>query len=1767
MRMKKIRFLLVTLVALLAGVSSVAAKTVYIQPNDWSQASAVISLNVWVDGSGGNTWATLTEVETGILKATFDDSFDKMAILRANSGYGNKWKSEDGTNVWNQSADIDIVDGKLYSINSGSWDGAAVGSGITVSDYTEPVAAGYKVDFNTAITTSNHDFAVASNWGHIVGTNNFDNYGPYYMSYSYSSDGGVDGSGALRVGAQNGYYGGSTQSGADFTDGNYDYLITPKVKGTVTLKVKRYPVSGYASYVKIFQVNDEGTTVGAEITTNITPAITDSEWSILTLSLSAEQRLAIRAQSVLLDDFTAESATIIKVPGMTITSVKRADSESTTYFDMNADGSYTVKYLVKVKNTGETALVSGTTENFSLSVSIDNVLYGSFSVPVDLAIGETSEEFLATIVLPSTAPTGWKYRYLAENLGGTKDNSSLAWSNTLAYNPVPFFIKKGDEPISKGSSLTSVATLNFGMISSATTENYEIFAHNAGDLTIKSITAPAGFSVAPAETLPFTIPAHSVMFVDVTADGLATASGDMVITYVDKNGADQTLNVTLSQTYMDPSKWMVTFDGGNWPEGSVHESNLSISSNTYYGYDNAVKSSSSTYNKFYTPLLHAAAGGEVMSFDAMLDASYGTLNVYVTNDRSNLGSTVLHLDKNQLNINSMTNVSVTVPEGDWYVVFEAYKSMFDNLYGLELVPVAHDIMINSYKIGYYAVDKTIQTGTDQDFNLEITPAISEAADAYTVKLYANNVVVATADGVALTSGTSKTLKLNWSPIVTTTTVFETHMAIEFADNTSIVSPSLNLTVTCEPIFVFFDAGTTVGSSQPSNRSKAITFGKTNELNQVQNFEIYNYGKADLTVKSITVPEGFAVSVANAAVAPATRQPVDITFSATTPGTYEGNLAIIYVDKDGADQTFTLAVSGTMLDPTKWYANFDNTTDAVKWPAGSVYQSNVSSTYRGTYSDNNYFIYNSSYTTNNMFITPKLSATAGELFQFDAAPQSSSYAGYIKIYTSTDRETWGEPVETIDMPKAASYSETNVFTAKSVAMPAGEYYVGIQMYYAKVDEIAGLTPVAVAHDLKIASSNIPTDAMQNYASTATVNVLNFGLANDKVSVTAYVNGVAVATSAETEVAMNHKLTDAGTQISVSYMSNEAGTFPVYLEVKAGDVTVSTDPVDVTFAAEEAKSEADMATNGTTGEVPVYLNYKNSESVTMYNAEALANAGLSAGSIIKKITYKGYKTSDEQTTSFQVYYKWTDDQTLSQPATAYPFDAVASGMTNLIDEDHTWTKVGSSTELGEMIVLDFSSAPLTYEAGKSLVIYMHSYVDAYKTAYFEKSTLSSDFCYKRQADAASISGAFSKAIPAALHFTLESSAATLAGKVLDSEGNGIYGATITLKADNGVQYSGNSIHEGNYSFDVIQSGLDFTVTVEAPGYLKRQFPLNMGGTSVTQDVTMYKQFGIVGSLPGLDWDNDLVMTQDAENPNIFVAEMNDVLANAGEYEFKLRADGAWSLAAGYYKPNFDNGTDATNGYTVNNSNYQWEIKTTGTYNYKFTFDWANHTLTFERPYTLAEDANGVDALNWVDVTIEREFKAGWNAVVLPFNLTKKEVINAFGANSEVAECQGDNGTDNVTVYFMKRDVTDVDDIMIEAGTPYLIWLENPVSGLKFTKDIVTNTSYTPGQNFDFVGVYTTTPTQDGDYFVKNGEFQKCNTTNTVKPFRSYLKYKGTSPVRSLNFVVDDETITTEIDGLEIDTPVKVEGVYNLNGQKVENLKKGGLYIINGKKVIWK
>ena len=63
------------------------------------------------------------------------------------------------------------------------------------------VVSPYTVDFNTAVDVSATDFRAAPGWGHLVSTGA---YPAQKVTYTYVTDGGMDGSGCIQAGDQ--YY-------------------------------------------------------------------------------------------------------------------------------------------------------------------------------------------------------------------------------------------------------------------------------------------------------------------------------------------------------------------------------------------------------------------------------------------------------------------------------------------------------------------------------------------------------------------------------------------------------------------------------------------------------------------------------------------------------------------------------------------------------------------------------------------------------------------------------------------------------------------------------------------------------------------------------------------------------------------------------------------------------------------------------------------------------------------------------------------------------------------------------------------------------------------------------------------------------------------------------------------------------------------------------------------------------------------------------------------------------------------------------------------------------------------------------------------------------------------------------------------------------------------------------------------------------------------------------------------------------------------------
>ena len=603
----------------------------------------------------------------------------------------------------------------------------------------------YNVDFEKAISTSSHDFAVASNWGHIVGKYE-DSWGDGYMSYTYSTNEGIGGSATLlayKQYAQNMYGDGAVC---------YDLLVTPKVSGTVTMYVKPNSSANYSypAMVEIYDVDETGTTRGSLIQkftadNGFVADETNDGWYTITLSVETEKRLGIRAQYVYMDNFSATSATIVAEKKLSIASAEPSATTGTIKWDQQENGKVLVKYTVTVTNTGEVAF-AGNEDGYSVSIfnRKTNEVYTTVTIPQALGIGETSEPFDVAVELDaSTWPNS--YTYINMDLKENISNSVVqrAQSHYNAYEP-KFVFREG------GSTSTSslYADIAFGKVTEETSKTYEIYNDGLAPLQIVSITVPAGFTVSNAgnftvaskENQPFTITLSNVPGI---------YSGNLEVKYLDKDGVEKSYTKTITGTVLDPSKNIITFDDGAgnalYPQGSVRYTAY-ISSEGSGSTKNYYLQGSGSNPLWITPLMKAT-DGENISFDAEYTSySSGKVEVMISTDRQNW--TTIQTVSNIASQYNWTTYTAQIPEaGDYYIGFKLTSSKIDNIYGLVYATApAHDLLL---------VKSNIPTTGKQNNDYKASISVGnvgpnvETAGNYTATLYVDGEAVATSNNVDL----------------------------------------------------------------------------------------------------------------------------------------------------------------------------------------------------------------------------------------------------------------------------------------------------------------------------------------------------------------------------------------------------------------------------------------------------------------------------------------------------------------------------------------------------------------------------------------------------------------------------------------------------------------------------------------------------------------------------------------------------------------------------------------------------------------------------------------------------------------------------------------------------------------------------------------------------------------------------------------------------------------------------------------------------------
>lgn len=215
----------------------------------------------------------------------------------------------------------------------------------------------------------------------------------------------------------------------------------------------------------------------------------------------------------------------------------------------------------------------------------------------------------------------------------------------------------------------------------------------------------------------------------------------------------------------------------------------------------------------------------------------------------------------------------------------------------------------------------------------------------------------------------------------------------------------------------------------------------------------------------------------------------------------------------------------------------------------------------------------------------------------------------------------------------------------------------------------------------------------------------------------------------------------------------------------------------------------------------------------------------------------------------------------------------------------------------------------------------------------------------------------------------------------------------------------------------------------------------------------------------------------------------------------------------------------------------------------------------PSTSLEVSNATGLTN---VVMNRTFAAGWNTYCMPFDYN----LSDLSAEAKAQEFVSSNG------YSLTFNA--VNDGVLKANVPYLVYFSNEVSGPFYYGGKVEATNPTPVEHngFTFVGNYEASKSMEGLYGVASeGDVQKImlgTAGSTLPATCAYFTAPTGQNANGLRICFDGGEVTgiNQVNGAQAQS---AGAVYNLQGIKVSNRGTNnlpaGLYIMQGKKVIVK
>lgn len=649
----------------------------------------------------------------------------------------------------------------------------------------------------------------------------------------------------------------------------------------------------------------------------------------------------------------------------------------------------------------------------------------------------------------------------------------------------------------------------------------------------------------------------------------------------------------------------------------------------------------------------------------------------------------------------------------------------------------------------------------------------------------------------------------------------------------------------EPILRIYNSNHTNIKASGTDQTAFGTFGKITE-DLTKTVTLGNVGAAPM-VATISAPAGFELSTTTLEVAAHAEESFTITAKASAPGIFSGNLTVV----NGEFETVDIPVTAIVLDPAKFFENFSDNANTKALPQGWVELDGKSQWAKTdfTSSSSNNFVHNSTYSTQSILATPLLKVTEGEKMVFDAARKltgNNAEVG-VKVYYSADRQNWtlvkeapGSEMQYFANTQSSPTSQKwTTFTVDGV--PAGNYYIGFESGYCSIDDVYGFERVAVAHDVLVKSKEIAKTADVNSEFFAKVNLYNLN-DNDEVedsyTATMTFNGEEVATAQAAQIAAG-----ATVAYEFSFTPHAAGTFPLEIkyEWEDGYNVVLQDTITV-----RAESASQAYTVGeffsSKNDTPLYLNYKNSVSETLYTAEQLTAAGIKAGDKITSLSYNGYNTAGDHTTHVKAFIMNCEDTEFGAADVTADED-----MTLVYDADYTFAKKGSANATEVMLSVAFNEA-FIYTGG-ALRVKIQSEADSYKNIFFEYDTDITNQCYGQKSDGQKVAQftSYSALKFPVTTFGIELTPEALTGVVVDDKGAPLADVSIVLTAKVEapsadmmmapvVQYSTTTNENGEFTLPVIQTDKTYTAVFSKDGYENYETEFAAPFTALTSNVVL-------------------------------------------------------------------------------------------------------------------------------------------------------------------------------------------------------------------------------------------------------------------------------------------------------------------------------------------